>query len=187
MGRYAHVTRRTGWDVPRAGFCPTDQQVDELLALTRDRAPDVRRIAVKNLCPCHVERHRSDIWVRLLELASDPNPGVRMDVLHNLTDGSPPELAQAVVAAVEALMDDPDAKVRGYATFLRAGQKRLGGVNIGSFLPPHRCSFRRAGTDTTPTFYPAPQPPENNGPDFVPRETGVARVSAVSRKGLREG
>jgi|SRR5579884_181353 len=27
MGRYVNVTRRTGWRVPRAGFCPTDQQV----------------------------------------------------------------------------------------------------------------------------------------------------------------
>jgi hypothetical protein len=131
MGRYANVTRRTGWGVPRAGFCPTDQQLNELLSLTRDRDPDVRRVAVKNLCPCHVQRHLSDTWVRLLQLASDPNPGVRMDVLHNLTDGSPPELAQDVVTAVEALMDDPDEKVRGYATFLRTRQKRLGRVNIG--------------------------------------------------------
>jgi hypothetical protein len=131
MGRYANVTRRTGWGVPRAGFCPTDQQVNELLSLTRDPDPDVRRVAVKNLCPCHVQRHVGEIGVRLLHLARDPNPGVRMDVLHNLTDGTPPEVAQEVVATIEALMDDPDEKGRGYATFLRARQIRLGRVNIG--------------------------------------------------------
>jgi hypothetical protein len=54
-----------------------------------------------------------------------------MDVLHNLTDGSPPELAQAVVAVVDGLMQDSDANVRGYATFLRARQKRLGRMNVG--------------------------------------------------------
>jgi hypothetical protein len=131
MGRYANVTRVTGWGVPTAGFCPTDTQVDELLTLTQARDPDVRRVAVKNLCPCHVQRQRSDVWARLLQMTSDPNPGVRMDVLHNLTDGSPAELARDVVITVEALMDDPDANVRGYAAFLRARQKRFERVNVG--------------------------------------------------------
>ena len=131
MGRYANVTRLTGWGIPQAGFCPTDRQVDELLLLTRARDPDIRRVAVKNLCPCHLQRVRTDVWDRLLQLTSDSNPGVRMDVLHNLTDGSPPELAKNVVHAVEALMDDPDDTVRGYAAFLRRRQIRLERVNIG--------------------------------------------------------
>jgi HEAT repeat protein len=131
MGRYANVTRRTGWGVPRVGFCPSDVQVNELLSLTRDRDPDVRRIAVKNLCPCHVQRQRPDVWERLLDMARDRNAGVRMDVLHNLTDGSPPELAREVVAAVEALMNDPDDNVRGYATFLRARQVHRRAINVG--------------------------------------------------------
>jgi HEAT repeat protein len=131
MGRYANVTRLTGWGIPRAGFCPTDRQVDELLRLTRARDPDIRRVAVKNLCPCHLQRARTDVWERLLELTSDASPGVRMDVLHNLTDGSPPERAEDVVRAVEALMDDLDDTVRGYAVFLRGRQLRLGRVNVG--------------------------------------------------------
>jgi hypothetical protein len=131
MGRYANVTRLTGWGVPRAGFCPTDQQVDELLALTQARDPDIRRIAVKNLCPCHVRRNRSDVWTRLLQLIEDPNPGVRMDVLHNLTDGFSPDLAADVVTAVETFLHDLDPTVRGYAAFLRARQVRRGTVNVG--------------------------------------------------------
>jgi hypothetical protein len=54
-----------------------------------------------------------------------------MDVLHNLTDGSPPGLAHDVVNAVKALMDDPDRKVRGYANFLRLRQQRVNRVNVG--------------------------------------------------------
>jgi HEAT repeat protein len=131
MGRYAYVTRCTGWGIPRAEFCPSDQQVQELLTLTRDRDPSVRRVAVKNLCPCHVQRDLSEVWGRLLELTRDPDPGVRMDVLHNLTDGSPAELAPRVVAAVEELMGDPADNVRGYAAFLRARQIRRGKVNVG--------------------------------------------------------
>jgi hypothetical protein len=131
MGRYANVTRLTGWGVPRAGFCPSDHQLDELLSLTHVRDPDVRQIAVKNLCPCHVQRERGDVWVRLLQLTSDPNPGVRMDVLHSLTDGSPPHLAREVVTAVEALVHDPDDTVRAYAVFLRQRQQRLHRINVG--------------------------------------------------------
>jgi hypothetical protein len=129
MGRYAHVTRCTGWGIPRAEFCPSDQQ--ELLTLTRDRDPSVRRVAVKILCPCHEQRNLSEVWGRLLELTRDPDPGVRMDVLHNLTDGSPAELAPRVVAAVEELIGDPADNVRGYAAFLRARQIRRGKVNVG--------------------------------------------------------
>ena len=131
MGRYANVTRLTGWGVPRAGFCPTDRQLDELLSLTQARDPDIRRVAVKNLCPCHVRRDRTDVWTRLLQLTRDPNPGVRMDVLHNLTDGSPPELAETVLGVVDSLLEDPDPKVRGYAVFLSGRQQRFNRVNVG--------------------------------------------------------
>ena len=34
---------------------------------------------------CHLDRGTRDIWQRLLEMTSDPNPGIRVDVLHNLT------------------------------------------------------------------------------------------------------
>jgi hypothetical protein len=54
-----------------------------------------------------------------------------MDVLHNLTDGSPPALAEQVVTALESLLYDPDDKVRGYARALRARQMRLGRINVG--------------------------------------------------------
>lgn len=131
MARYAHVTRITGWGIPRGDFCPSEAQVQELLTLSRDRDPDVRRIAVKNLCPCHMQGNLDGVWERLLELTRDPNPGVRMDVLHDLTDGSPPERAPRVVEVVEELMDDPSDKVRGYAASLRARQLRRGKVNVG--------------------------------------------------------
>ena len=131
MGKYRHVTLRTGWGVPRDGFCPSDAQLDELLVLSHDRDPNVRRVAVKNLCPCHVKRNLPEVWRRLIELTDDRDPGIRLDVLHNLTDGSPPELALQVQALVEKFMHDPDRTVRGYATYLRDKQKRSGRINVG--------------------------------------------------------
>jgi hypothetical protein len=87
--------RRHPWAAPPGR---STELSDTVMCESRDRVPDVRRIAVKNQCPCHVQRQRPDVWERLLELVSDRNAGVRMDVLHNLTDGSPPELAREVEA-----------------------------------------------------------------------------------------
>jgi hypothetical protein len=117
--------------IPHPGFCPSDEQVHELLTLTRDHDPDVLRVAVKNLRPCHVRRDMSAVWIRLLELVGDRSPGVRMDELHNLTDGSPLALAEQVATALESLLHDPDDKVRGYARAWRARQMRLGRINVG--------------------------------------------------------
>lgn len=131
MGKYRRVTEQTGWGIPPPGFCPSDAQVDELLELTRSRDPEVRRIAVKNLCPCHVGRNMPAVWRRLIEMTDDRVAGVRMDVLHDLTDGSPAEFAAEVRAIVNKLIHDPDRVVRRYAEFIQGRQIRSGRVNVG--------------------------------------------------------
>jgi hypothetical protein len=132
VARYRHVTIQTGWRIPRPGFRPSDAQVDELLELSRSRDPDVRRIAVKNLCPCHVQRNVPAVWQRLIEMFDDRNVGVRLDVLHDLTDGSPAELVVAVREIIDRLVYDPDPTVHRYAEFVRRKQICIGRINVGS-------------------------------------------------------
>ncbi|HEY3062882.1 MAG TPA: HEAT repeat domain-containing protein [Chloroflexota bacterium] len=93
--------------------------------------PRVRRVAVKNLCPCHVRRQLDEVWQRLLQMTTDPEPGVRIDVLHALTDGSPEAIGERVLAVVAEHCADRDPKVRRYARYLRARQLRFGKVNVG--------------------------------------------------------
>ncbi len=131
MGQYDRIVSTYGWGVPTTGSQTPSDAVGELLALSGSRDPRVRRVAVKNLCPCHVRRQRDDVWQRLIEMAADPEPGVRIDVLHALTDGSPDSLADRVLAIVAEHCGDRDPKVSRYARYLRARQLRLGKVNVG--------------------------------------------------------
>jgi hypothetical protein len=129
--QYDYVTEKTGWGVPPPHARTPAESIPELLELTCDMSPGVRRIAVKNLCICHVQQHIHAVWERLLAMADDVDAGVRIDVLHALTDGAPEEYEDRVVNVVQARLADPIPKVRRYAQYLRDRQKRLGRVNVG--------------------------------------------------------
>lgn len=131
MGTYDALARKRGIPVPRPDACTRAEDVPRLLELTTDESPMARRLAVKNLCICHVETNEPAVWSRLLEMADDPDAGVRIDVLHALTDGSPDSIAENVIATVEAARTDSHPKVRRYAKYLRERQVRLGRVNVG--------------------------------------------------------
>lgn len=131
VGKYTKVSESVGVGLPHPGSCPTDGQLDELLELSYDDDERVRRLALKNMCPCHVRRKRMDVWERVFELAVDPDPGVRRDAIHALTDGSPRELTPRVYAVLEQSRMDPDRKTRRYVRGLWERQRRTGRVNVG--------------------------------------------------------
>ena len=130
MGKYAGAMAKTGLSMPGPGMCPAESQIPELLRLTHDPDPRVRRLALKHLCPCRLQRERQPVWNRVFEMADDPDPGVRMDAVHAMTDGSPREYFNEVLAVIERMQNDPDAKVRRYIRRTLSAVRRTGRVNV---------------------------------------------------------
>ena len=129
MGRYDKASRRSG--VALTGHGRTSaEEVPRLLALSHDEDALTRRLAVKNLCPCHVRSNVAAVWDRVLELAADPDPGVRRDVAHALADGSPRERWPEVIATMDVLRNDPDRGVRRMANRVLREFNRTGRINV---------------------------------------------------------
>jgi hypothetical protein len=102
----AVAVERVGVGLPVNGERRTKEQAEAFLGLTFDGDPRVRQVAVRNLCPCHLQGDVPEVWDRLLDMVDDPDDGVRHDVLHNLVDGSPRRIRAEVVGALEVLGRD---------------------------------------------------------------------------------
>jgi len=85
---------------------------EQVIAITKNPDPRVRRDALRNMCPCHVKSNVESLWIRIMEMVNDPDPAVRYQVLHNLCDGSPACREDDVIRTLEILHNDPDKKVR---------------------------------------------------------------------------
>jgi hypothetical protein len=130
MGKYAAAMAKTGLEAPGPGSCPSEDLLPTLLAHTFDDDPKVRRLALKHLCPCRLQRERDAVWERIFDMTTDPDPGVRRDVIHAMTDGSPRERSAEVVAHLEAMRADPDRDVRRYVRRTLDAIRRSGRVNV---------------------------------------------------------
>lgn len=63
-------------------------------------------------------------------MTNHPDPGVRLDVVHALGDGSPRDRATDIVGALEGLHNDPDPKVRKRVRYVLSSYRRTGRVNV---------------------------------------------------------
>lgn len=104
--------------------------VEEYLAATHDSNPQMRKRALKSMCPCKVLKEIDMIWERVFEMVKDPDPVVRYQVLHTLCDGSPREREEQVIAALESLWNDEDDKIRRAVRRALNEYRRTGNWNI---------------------------------------------------------
>jgi hypothetical protein len=131
MGKYDAVRERTGWGIPGpADTSRSPEEIDELIGLTFDHDPKVRKIAVANLCPCHVRADFGQAWDRILAMAADPSPIVRRQVVHMLADGSPNHRQDEILAVLDGLRNDEDKVVRKTVRRVLGAYHRTGRINI---------------------------------------------------------
>jgi hypothetical protein len=89
VGRWSKIAEKAGVGLPAGEGRTAKDAIDGLLELSRSQESQARQLACRNLCTCHVRADDDRVWTRLLELAGDPDPRVRGDVIHAITDSSP--------------------------------------------------------------------------------------------------
>lgn len=61
---HAAAVERVGVGLPAPGERRTRAQVQAFLDLTHDDDPKLRQVAVRNLCPCHIQGDVPEVWDR---------------------------------------------------------------------------------------------------------------------------
>jgi len=128
VGRWSKIAEKTGAGVPAGEGRTAKDALDGLLELSWSQESRARQLACRNLCTCHVRGDDNRVWTRLLELVGDPDPRVRGDVIHAITDSTPAPRVPAVIQALESRHNDPDAAIRRRVRKTLAHYRRTGKV-----------------------------------------------------------
>jgi HEAT repeats len=128
VGRWSKIAEKAGVGLPAGDAHTAKDALDGLLELSWSQDSRARQLACRNLCTCHVRADDDRVWTRLLELAADPDPRVRGDVIHAITDSTPAPRVPAVIQALESRHNDPDAAIRRRVRKTLAHYRRTGKV-----------------------------------------------------------
>ena len=107
-----------------------DQALKEMLEKTHDKDPQVRKVALRKICPCRVREDVKEFWDRIVEMSKDEDANVRYQAMHNLCDGSPESMEKTVVAVLEGLHNDPSETVKRRSRQVLTHYRRTGKWNI---------------------------------------------------------
>ena len=128
VGKFKKIAEKAGVSLPAVEGRTAKDAIDGLLELSRSVESRARQLACRNLCTCHVRADDDRVWTRLLELVQDPDPLVRGDVLHAITDSTPAARVPAVIQALESRHNDPDVGIRRQIRKILAHYRRTGKV-----------------------------------------------------------
>jgi hypothetical protein len=111
-------------------ICRSTEDIDVILEYTHSADPDVRLEAVKQLCPCKVQKDIDVFWERVFEMAPDEDARIRKRILHIICDGSPERLEDRIYEALYDFNRDKDSDIRRTAHKVMATYERTGKWNI---------------------------------------------------------
>ena len=61
-------------------LCKETTTIEEIIDLTKHARPEVRKRALREMCPCRVKADVDEFWFRVLEMVEDPDNNVRQQV-----------------------------------------------------------------------------------------------------------
>ena len=93
-------------------LCRETDDIDVILEYTHSKDNDIRLEAVKQLCPCKVQKDIDVFWERVFELVPDEDARIRKRVLHIICDGSPERLEDKISEALYEFNRDKDSDIR---------------------------------------------------------------------------
>lgn len=111
-------------------LCRETDDIDVILGYTHSKDNDIRLEAVKQLCPCKVQKDIDVFWERVFELVPDEDARIRKRVLHIICDGSPERLEDRIYEALYEFNRDKDSDIRRTAHKVMATYERTGKWNI---------------------------------------------------------
>lgn len=111
-------------------ICRETDDIDIILGYTHSLDADVRLEAVKQLCPCKVQKDIEVFWERVFELIHDDDARIRKRILHIICDGSPERLEDRIYDALMEFNRDKDSDIRRTAHKVLATYERTGKWNI---------------------------------------------------------
>lgn len=111
-------------------ICRETDDIDIILGYTHSVDADVRLEAVKQLCPCKVQKDIEVFWERVFELIHDEDARIRKRILHIICDGSPERLEDRIYDALMDFNRDKDSDIRRTAHKVLASYERTGKWNI---------------------------------------------------------
>jgi len=111
-------------------ICRETDDIDIILGYTHSLDADVRLEAVKQLCPCKVQKDIEVFWERVFELINDEDARIRKRILHIICDGSPERLEDRIYDSLMEFNRDKDSDIRRTAHKVLATYERTGKWNI---------------------------------------------------------
>ncbi|EGR32863.1 hypothetical protein IMG5_068400 [Ichthyophthirius multifiliis] len=106
------------------------EDIDEIIKYTYYEDNDIRLKAVSEMCPCRVKDDNDEFWVRIFQMANDPDPKIRYKVLHIMCDGSPERLENEIIQQLNQFNRDLDKDIKRLAHKVLGSYQKTGKWNI---------------------------------------------------------